>query len=125
MSDKKRILVVEDEQAVSLALTDMLKAEGFEVLSANDGEKGLAIALAEHPDVILTDLKMPGMGGIEMLEKLRKDAWGKDAHAIILSNASDLGSLGSAMEQGAFHYMVKGDTSMADIVAKVRTICDA
>jgi CheY-like chemotaxis protein len=120
MTDKKRILVVEDEPGVVLALSDALKTEGFDVVTAKDGEEGLATALKEHPDLILTDLKMPGMDGIAMIDKLHEDTWGRDAAIIILSNASDLDTLKSAMEHDTFHYIVKGDNSMADIVAAVK-----
>ena len=121
MSEKKKtVLIVEDEPAVALALTDTLTQEGYTVLSAMDGDKGLQMTLKEHPDVILTDIKMPGMSGIDMIEEIRKDSWGATAKIIILSNASDLGTLQSAMEKGAFHYMVKGDSSVADILAAVK-----
>ena len=121
MTEKKNeILIVEDEPAVGLALSDTLTKEGFSVQSAKDGEEGLQRALAEHPDLIITDLKMPIMTGLEMVEKLRADEWGRTAKILILSNLSDLGTLQSAMEQGAFHYMVKGDSSMSDIVAAVK-----
>lgn len=120
MTDKKKVLVVEDEAAVALALTDALTAEGFAVSVAKEGESGLRVALTEHPDLILTDLRMPGMDGMAMIDKLHEDTWGRDANIIILSNASDLDTLKSAMEHNAFHYMVKGDNSMADIVAAVK-----
>lgn len=117
---KKTILIVEDEAAVALALTDTLSHEGYTILSAANGNAGLEKALAEHPDVIVTDLKMPELGGLEMIDALRKDPWGKTAKVIILSNASDLQSLQAAMEHGTFHYMVKGDSSMADIIDAVK-----
>lgn len=117
---KKTILIVEDEAAVSLALTDAFTHEGYTIFSAANGNAGLEKALAEHPDVIVTDLKMPELGGLEMLDALRKDSWGKSAKVIILSNASDLESLQTAMEHGAFHYMVKSDSSMADIIETVK-----
>lgn len=120
MTDTKTVLVVEDEPAVALALTDALTKEGFTVVGAKDGQEGLAQAIAQHPDIVVTDLKMPVMTGLEMIEKLRADEWGKNVKVIILSNMSDLETLQSAMERGAFHYMVKGDSSMADIVAAVR-----
>ncbi len=120
MTNTKKILIVEDEAAVALALNDALSKEGFTILSAKDGQDGLAQALAEHPDIVVTDLKMPVMTGLEMIEKLRMDEWGKNVKVIILSNLSDLDTLQSAMEKGAFHYMVKGDSSMADIVTSVR-----
>lgn len=119
-TNTKTVLVVEDEPAVALALTDTLAKEGFAVLSAHDGEEGLTQALASHPDIVVTDLKMPVMTGLEMIEKIRADEWGKNAKILILSNMSDLETLQNAMEKGAFHYMVKGDSSMADIVAAIK-----
>lgn len=120
MTTTKTVLVVEDEPAVALALTDALTKEGFTVESAKDGEDGLSQALSLHPDIVVTDLKMPVMTGLEMIEKLRADDWGKSAKVLILSNLSDLETLQNAMEKGAFHYMVKGDSSMADIVTAIK-----
>lgn len=120
MTDTHTILVVEDEPAVALALTDALGKEGFSVTTAKDGQEGLEKALAEHPELIITDLKMPIMTGLEMVQKLRSDEWGRDAKILILSNLSDLDTLQDAMEKGAFHYMVKGDSNMSDIVIAVK-----
>ncbi len=120
MTNTKTVLVVEDEPAVALALTDALQKETFTVLSAKDGQEGLAQVLAHHPDIVVTDIKMPVMTGLEMIEKIRADEWGRDAKILILSNMSDLETLQNAMEKGAFHYMMKGDSSMADIVAAIK-----
>jgi DNA-binding response OmpR family regulator len=120
MSKQQTILVVEDEAPTSLALCDKLEHEGYRVLRAGNGKLGLDTALLEHPDLILSDLKMPDMGGMEMIRHLREDAWGKNAKVIILSNMSDVAKIEEAMVQGAFHYMVKGDSSMTDILEKVR-----
>ena len=121
METKHTILVVEDEAPTALALGDKLTSEGFTVLKAADGNTGLALALEHHPDVILSDLKLPGIDGIEMIRQLRTDPWGKNAKVIILSNISDVSKIEEAMVHGTFFYMVKGDTSMAEVVAKVRT----
>ncbi|MBP9669346.1 MAG: response regulator [Candidatus Pacebacteria bacterium] len=119
MNEKKIILLVEDEAPAALALQGALTHHGFEVLVAEDGEKGLALAKEKHPDLILTDLKMPKMGGMEMIAELRKDEWGKDVEVIILTNMSEVEMLEKAMENKAFFYIIKGDSSMADIVSKV------
>jgi DNA-binding response OmpR family regulator len=115
------ILVVEDEAPTSLALCDKLEHEGYTVLRENNGKDGLATALKEQPDLILADLKMPEMNGMEMIRALREDSWGKDAKVIILTNMSDVAKIEEAMVHGAFYYMVKGDSSMNDIVEKVRS----
>jgi CheY-like chemotaxis protein len=122
MEETKRvILVVEDEAPTALALGDKLEHEGYTVLKAGNGKDGLAMALENHPDLILADLKLPEMDGIEMIRRLRTDDWGKDAKVIILSNMSDVIKIEEAMVHGAFFYMVKGDSSMGDILAKVKS----
>lgn len=115
------VLVVEDEAPTALALCDKLELEGFQVYKADNGRAGLELALAKHPDIILADLKLPEMDGMEMIRQLRTDAWGKDAKVIILTNISDVSKVEEAMVQGTFFYMVKGDSSMSDVVAKVKT----
>jgi DNA-binding response OmpR family regulator len=113
------ILVVEDEAPTALALGDKLAHEGYTVLKAGNGRDGLDIAIKEHPDLILADLKLPEMDGIEMIRRLRMDTWGKDAKIIILSNIGDVSKIEEAMVHGAFFYMVKGDSSMTEILEKV------
>jgi len=121
MTDTKpTILLVEDEAPAALALGKVLEDEGFTVITAGDGEAGLKAALEKHPDVTLADLKMPKMDGLTMIKEIRKDSWGAHAEIIILTNISDVDTLGEAMAQNTFYYIVKGDSSMADIVAKVR-----
>src|SRR6185312_13646530 len=88
----KKILVVEDEASIALALGDKLAQEKFTVSKAVDGEEGLAVALREHPDLILLDLRMSKMTGLEMLDELRKDAWGKTANVMIMTNVADTAS---------------------------------
>jgi CheY-like chemotaxis protein len=115
------ILVVEDEAPTALALGDKLAHEGYTVLKAVNGKEGLDMALAGHPDLILADLKLPEMDGMEMIRRIRADNWGRDAKIIILSNMSDVSKIEEAMVHGTFHYMIKGDASMVDILEKVRS----
>ncbi len=117
---KKTILIVEDEPTVRRALSDKFGREGFTFLEAPDGEAGLALALKEHPDVILLDIIMPRMDGITMLKHLRNDAWGKDAHVIILTNLSDATKVSQAAERGVYDFLVKSDWKLADVVRKVK-----
>jgi CheY-like chemotaxis protein len=90
---KKTILLVEDEDVMRITLAGALETAGYEVLQAPDGEAGLALAQEKHPALILTDLKMPKMGGLQMIQALRTDAWGKDVEIIILTNVSDAEAL--------------------------------
>lgn len=116
----KKILIVEDESDMREALHDKLTLEGFNVLESNNGEEGLETALREHPDLILLDIIMPKMGGLEMLEKLQTDAWGKDAKVIVLTNLVDNNQVARAVKKGSYDYLVKSDWKIADVVAKIR-----
>jgi DNA-binding response OmpR family regulator len=73
MSDARRILVVEDEDSIREALADALVSEGYEVLTAADGRRGLELGLSEDPDLVVLDLMLPGMDGFEVLRRLRAD----------------------------------------------------
>lgn len=121
---KRTVLIVEDEAPLALALGNTLEQEGFTVFSVKDGEEGLRVAYEKHPDVILADLKLPKMTGIDMIKQIREDVWGKNANVIILSNISNPGTLEAAMSVGAFHYFVKSDSSMADIVRAIKNQLD-
>ena len=70
---KNTILIVEDEVSQRKVLSAYLIKKGFAILEASDGEEGLRVALAEHPDVILLDVRMPKMDGMTMMHKLRED----------------------------------------------------
>jgi DNA-binding response OmpR family regulator len=116
---KKTVLIIEDEAPAALALGNALQQEGYEVFTADDGEKGLQVALEKRPDVMLVDLRLPKMDGMDIVREVRKDAWGKTAHIIILTNMSDTGRLEEAMQNDTFYYLVKGDSSIADVIKAV------
>jgi len=105
--DKKKILVVDDESNIRVALQDLLAANNYEVELAVDGQDGVEKAQAIHPDLILLDIMMPKLNGLELLKKLKTST--KDAHVpiIILSAKSDVDSLNEAMWNYADKYITK------------------
>ena len=84
--DKKTILIVEDDGMLRKVLSNRIAEGGYEVLEEEDGKEGLKTALKKHPDLILLDLMMPVMDGLEMLKELRKDKWGANVYVYILTN---------------------------------------
>jgi DNA-binding response OmpR family regulator len=123
----KVLLIVEDEKTLSDTLEDRLLSEGFEVLKATDGEKGLTLALVNHPDLILLDLLMPKVDGISMLKKLRGDSWGKSAPVIILTNVESSDKVADAIGLGygdTFEYMLKTNWSLDDMVVRIKEKLD-
>ena len=117
---EKKVLVVEDEQDIREAVAEALTDAGFQVLTAPDGVSGLALALSDHPDIILLDLVMPGYDGHTVLEKLRLDPWGKNVRVIILSAMDDVGSIANAFGSDITSYIIKAHNSLDEIVKKVR-----
>lgn len=116
----KKILIIEDELSLLKALSAKLTTLGLEVLTATDGAEGLAVALREHPDLILLDIIMPNMDGMTMLGKLRADAWGKNAKVIVLTNLSDAESAEKAQAEGVFDYLIKSDWELKELLALVQ-----
>lgn len=103
--ETKKILVVDDEQNSREGLTKILIKEGFEVVSAESGEAALAEAKKQAFDLIITDLRMPEISGIDVLEKIR----GKkpDIGVIIVTAYGEVNSYLKAMTLGAFEYLNK------------------
>jgi len=117
---KKKVLIIEDERSLANALEEKLKeVSSVEVLHAKNGEEGLKISLSEKPNIILLDLLMPIMDGIQMLKKLREDEWGKEVCVLVITNAADHKHLIEALEAGAYEYLIKSDWSIDKVVNKV------
>ena len=119
-AETKKILVVEDDKSLRTLLTDILKKEGFEVFTAEDGIQGLKIAKERNPDLILLDLEMPGIGGLAVLKKLRDDDTTKDTSVIILSNDANTETISEAVGRKVLTYLVKTDLELADVVDKIK-----
>ena len=119
--NNKKILVVEDEATLQKALNDVLVGEGFDVVSALDGEKGFQLAKEEKPDIILLDIILPKMDGFEVLTNLKATEETKEIPVIILTNLSDLENIQKALDLGANTYLVKADFHLDDVLKKVKT----
>lgn len=122
--DKKKILIVDEEEAVQKAITDALSNQEFSTFIARDGEEGLETALKEHPDLILLDIFMPKMDGLVMLQKLRLDGWGKKVPVIILTNLNPNSNsvINAVLKDEPAYYLVKSDVKLEGIVNKVKEV---
>jgi two-component system alkaline phosphatase synthesis response regulator PhoP len=100
-----RILLVEDEPSLVLTLSDLLAAEGYTVESAADGPKGLALAMSESFDLILLDVMLPGMNGLDVCRHLRQR--GKDVAVLMLTAKSQLTDRVVGLKLGADDYLTK------------------
>ncbi len=100
-----RVLVVDDEAAMRDLLRIVLEKEGHEVCIANDGVTGLALATSRAPDLVISDIKMPGLDGVGLLTGLRQQ--GHTMPVIMITAYADSQSAIQAMKQGAYDYLTK------------------
>lgn len=117
---KPTVLIVEDDTLIRKLYADAFELAGLSVLQAENGEAGVTLALEHHPDAILMDILMPVMGGHEAVNKIRRDAWGKNAKIIFLTNMSDAENVVHAVEQGSEEYIIKANATVKEVVNQTR-----
>jgi DNA-binding response OmpR family regulator len=122
ISNKKKILFIEDESALQMTLGNMLTKQGYEVLKAMDGKIGLELAENKHPDLILLDLILPKMDGFGVLKGLKENEETKEIPVIILTNLENTGDVQRALELGAMTYLTKANYTLAEISKKIEKI---
>ena len=117
------ILIVDDESDLLGSYKTKFERSGFRVLTASNGEEGVAAAIANHPDLILMDVKMPVMDGVAAQQKLNENPATKDIKVVFLTAFSDPSRINLdetlAKTNGALDFIKKG-SSLDDLVAKVR-----
>jgi DNA-binding response OmpR family regulator len=123
LQDKKRVLVVEDEVRMMQMLGEELGGSGLEVLQATSGEEALRIARESEPDLVLLDIMLPGIDGMDVLKKMRESDWGKKIPVILLTNLSaNEKIMGGVMRDEPSYYLIKADSSIGSILEKVKEI---
>ncbi len=120
---KYKIAIIEDDKVLSKALGEKLIRAGFDIIQAYDGEEGLWLVLKEKPDLILLDIVMAKMDGMNLLKKLRNNSqneWAMKVPVIILTNlnADDNITRGVARDEPAY-YLVKTDYTIDQVIEKV------
>lgn len=107
MSDKKRILVVDDEQDILKVVTMRLAASGYEVITAADGQEGLSKARSEKPDLIILDVMLPKLDGYKVCRMLKFDERYKKIPVIIFTARANESDIQLSKEVGAETYITK------------------
>jgi len=103
----KKILIVDDEKAIRLGLSKCLKASGFETFEAGNGNDALLLAVEHLPGIIILDVMMHGLSGLEVCRRLKQDANTRDIKIIILSAKGQLREREEGIEAGADRYITK------------------
>jgi DNA-binding response OmpR family regulator len=114
----RSILVVEDEEAIAEAVRVRLASEGYEVRVAGDGPEALRLAGDERPDLVVLDLMLPGMDGLEVCRELQRDSW---VPVLMLTARADEADKVAGLAVGADDYMTK-PFSLRELAARVRAI---
>ncbi len=115
-----KILVVEDDPLIQRMYGRSLQQAGYTVAFANNGPEGLSAATSEHPDIILMDVMMPGMDGIEVLKELKGSQATAPIPVIMLSANDDPELMQHALELGAKRYLSKQTVEPSQIVQMVQ-----
>lgn len=119
-TNKKKIMVVEDDEHISKVYEIKFAKEGINVVLARDGEEAVVKITAEKPDVILLDLMIPKKDGFGVLEEIKKNPELANIPVIILSNLGQKSDQDRAIALGANEYLVKVDYSIQDVINKAK-----
>lgn len=116
----KVILFIEDESALQKTFGEIIAQEGYQMISALDGETGLRVAKEKKPDLILLDLILPKIHGFDVLKKLKEENETRDIPVIVLTNLEGLEDVEKALKLGATTYLVKANYSLEEILEKIK-----
>ena len=119
------ILVVDDESESRRLLVDILKAEGYEVRPADNGQIALASVMAQPPDLILLDIRMPDVDGFAVVEGLREDPGTAGIPVVVLTSKSMTAEEKARLNGRIIHLARKSDFNRAELLALIRRLCPA
>jgi len=118
---KEKILIIEDEKDIVKMLDYNLKKEGFRTLSVHDGEDALDLASKEHPDLVILDLMLPGMDGLEVCKAFKKESKTASIPIIMLTAKSQESDKVIGLELGADDYVTK-PFSPRELIARIKAV---
>ena len=119
----KHILIIEDDSVLSEMYKDKFSVSGFIATTAEDGKKGLDLAMSSHPDLILLDLALPKMKGTDILGTLRTTDWGKTVPIIVLTNLNVDGKILEAITKyNPVYCLLKANTTPEEVLDRVKDV---
>ena len=124
MSTKVKVAIIEDDLAIVQMYRTKFESEGYDVETAGDGITGLELIESFTPDVILLDLMMPNMTGLDMLSALRSTQSGKAARVIVLTNMGDTETATKVYKMAADDYIVKAEMTPKQVAERVKLLLD-
>jgi CheY-like chemotaxis protein len=124
LEKQKKILIAEDEKQIREILADTLKQNDYSTIESINGKETIELALKEHPDLILLDILMPIMNGMDALKVIRDDDWGMNVPVIIMTNlnATDEQLVQDMIKYKPLYYLIKSDWKIKDILIKIKEV---
>src|SRR5581483_5464596 len=119
-----KIMLVEDDNNLREIYEARLLAEGYEIVSARDGEEALTIAVKEKPDLIIADIMMPKISGFDMLDILRNTPETRETKVIMMTALSQAEDKEKASKLGADRYLVKSQVTLEDVARVAREVLE-
>lgn len=119
-TEKTKILIVEDDIFMMKLYSNVFTLEGFDVTTAVNGAEGLLQVYKEIPTVMLVDIMMPEMNGIELLVKIKSDPITKNIPVLMLTNLAGKTEADTAIQKGALKYIVKSEHDPKEVVGIVK-----
>lgn len=120
--EKKKILIVEDDNFVAEVYIAKLAEMGYEATLAQNGEEGLEELKKNKIDLILLDILMPVMNGVEMLEEIKKRPEWKNIPVILLTNVGEKESIQKVRDLGVKNYLIKSHFTPAEVIEKIESV---
>lgn len=120
-----KILIIDDEDDVLVMYKERLESDKFEVITANNGQKGLDLAFSQKPDVILLDIIMPKFNGLDVLQMLKSRTETKDIPVYLLTNLPEEASGEKAKQLGAAGYLVKANNEPGVVANLLKGLASA
>ncbi len=120
----KHVLIIEDDELLREIYATKLDLEGFAVTTARDGMEGLELATANEPNVILLDMIMPRMTGLEFLRAYRPSVLHPRVATVVMSNKSSVREINQAKALGVLDYLIKSQHTPDNIVDRIRALLE-
>lgn len=118
-----KILIVEDDTFLSKMYYDKLSLEGiFEVQTTESGERALSLIKEVKPDLVLLDIMLPDINGVQVLKEMKKDRGLSDAHVLMLSNLNEKDYISESLSLGADGYLIKAHFTPNEVVDKIKQV---
>jgi DNA-binding response OmpR family regulator len=117
-----KLLIIEDDPLMSRMYQKIFTFEGYEVDVAQNGEEGLVKIKSNRPTLVLLDIMMPKMNGLEVLDRIKADSEVKSIPVVMLTNLAGLQDAETAMAKGAVKYIVKSEHEPREVVSMIKEI---